>query len=134
MGFPSPADDHSDLPLNLHDYLIPHPAATFFWRYSGSEMDREGIQTDALVVIDRSLLARPGDVVAAIHNGEPVVRLLVQHGNTFQLHTAPLTGSPSICTVSTETIIWGVVTHVVNHKKAGALNTARYGDIADGQG
>ena len=29
-GFPSPADDYLDVDLNLHQYLVKHPAATFF--------------------------------------------------------------------------------------------------------
>ena len=29
-GFPSPADDYLDVDLNLHKYLVKHPAATFF--------------------------------------------------------------------------------------------------------
>ena len=28
-GFPSPADDYLDVDLNLHKYLVKHPAATF---------------------------------------------------------------------------------------------------------
>ena len=38
-GFPSPADDHLDRPLDFNDLLIAHPAATFrahCWRqYTG---------------------------------------------------------------------------------------------------
>jgi DNA polymerase V len=28
-GFPSPAEEYAEGPLDLHDYLIRHPAATF---------------------------------------------------------------------------------------------------------
>ncbi|MBL7684446.1 MAG: LexA family transcriptional regulator, partial [Deltaproteobacteria bacterium] len=34
-GFPSPADDFIDRKLDLNEYLIQHPAATFFVRVSG---------------------------------------------------------------------------------------------------
>ena len=28
-GFPSPAEDYLDMDLNLHEYLVQNPAATF---------------------------------------------------------------------------------------------------------
>ena len=42
-GFPSPADDHIDRHLDLNEYLIKHPAATFFVRVSGDSMRDAGI-------------------------------------------------------------------------------------------
>ena len=34
-GFPSPAEDYIDQPLDLNEHLIHHPAATFFVRVAG---------------------------------------------------------------------------------------------------
>ena len=34
-GFPSPADDHLQKALDLHEHLIKHPAATFFAHVQG---------------------------------------------------------------------------------------------------
>ena len=42
-GFPSPADDHMELSLNLNQHLIKHPAATFFVKASGQSMCDAGI-------------------------------------------------------------------------------------------
>lgn len=134
MGFPSPAADHADLPLDLHTYLVIHPAATFFWRYSGTDMDRAGIQHGALLVIDRALDVTPGDVIAVIHRGEGLIRRLVKEGRRYRLATAPLEGRPVLIDVEEETVIWGAVTHVVNHLKAGAVRPGRYGDVSDGMG
>ena len=41
-GFPSPADDYLDVDLNLHKYLVKHPAATFFIIAKGHSMERAG--------------------------------------------------------------------------------------------
>ena len=45
-GFPSPADDYLDVDLNLHKYLVKHPAATFLslrkdtqWNELGSAIE-----------------------------------------------------------------------------------------------
>lgn len=42
-GFPSPADDYIDNELDLHDYLVDHPAATFLNRVQGRSMEGAGI-------------------------------------------------------------------------------------------
>ena len=42
-GFPSPADDYLDVDLNLHRYLVKHPAATFFIIAKGHSMEKAGI-------------------------------------------------------------------------------------------
>ncbi len=42
-GFPSPADDYLELTLDLNEYLIKHPAATFMVRAQGDSMHDAGI-------------------------------------------------------------------------------------------
>ena len=42
-GFPSPAEDHIDSPLDLNEHLISHPAATFYIYAKGSSMKNVGI-------------------------------------------------------------------------------------------
>ena len=37
-GFPSPADDHIEMRLDLNEYLVQHPAATFLVRATGDSM------------------------------------------------------------------------------------------------
>ena len=37
-GFPSPAEDYLDMDLNLHEYLVQNPAATFCVRVVGDSM------------------------------------------------------------------------------------------------
>ena len=41
-GYPSPADDYLDGKLDLNDYLIKHPAATFFVRVADDSMIEAG--------------------------------------------------------------------------------------------
>ena len=51
-GFPSPADDYLEGPLDLNKYLIRHPAATFFVRVTGDSMIGAGIHSgDSACVI-----------------------------------------------------------------------------------
>ena len=42
-GFPSPAEDYLETPLDLREFLIENPAATFLMRVDGDSMIDAGI-------------------------------------------------------------------------------------------
>lgn len=75
-GFPSPADDHVDKRLSPSDYLVQNDSATFFVRVRGDSMIDAGIFENDVLVVDRSLDARVGDIVLAILDGEFTVKTL----------------------------------------------------------
>lgn len=75
-GFPSPADDYMDKKLDLNEYLIQHPAATFFCRVSGSSMEGAGIFDGDLLIVDRSVEPRHGSIVVAVVDGELTCKML----------------------------------------------------------
>ena len=54
-GFPSPAEQYVEPPLDLNAYLVKRPAATFFIRVEGDSMIGEGIRDGDVLVVDRSL-------------------------------------------------------------------------------
>ena len=54
-GFPSPADDYLELPLDLNKYLIRNPSSTFFVRVAGESMKDAGINDGDLLVVDKSV-------------------------------------------------------------------------------
>jgi hypothetical protein len=68
-GFPSPADDYVEARIDLNIELIPSPLSTFFMRVSGDAMRGDGILDGDLLVIDRSIDARPGMAVVATCGG-----------------------------------------------------------------
>jgi DNA polymerase V len=43
-GFPSPAADYVESDLDLHDYCIRHPSATYYLRASGDSIRRQPVQ------------------------------------------------------------------------------------------
>ena len=75
-GFPSPAEDYMDKKLDLNEYLIQHPAATFFCRVSGSSMEGVGIFDGDLLIVDRAVEPRHGSIVVAIIDGELTCKIL----------------------------------------------------------
>ena len=113
-GFPSPADDYIENQLDLNQYLINHPAATFFVRVSGSSMTGAGIHHGSIMVVDRSLEPNDGDVVVAVIHGELTVKRLKkqQNGKVFLVPENP-EYNPIELTEEMEVTIWGVVTSAI---------------------
>nr|WP_299241182.1 translesion error-prone DNA polymerase V autoproteolytic subunit [uncultured Halomonas sp.] len=69
-GFPSPADDYLGRELDLVGHLIQHPSATYYVRAKGDSMVHFGIYDGDLLIVDRSLDPRPGDILIAVVDGE----------------------------------------------------------------
>ena len=73
-GFPSPAEQYLEAPLDLNEKLVRRPAATFFVRVVGDSMVGEGIRAGDLLVVDRSLTPVDGDIIIAAVDGEFTVK------------------------------------------------------------
>ena len=65
-GFPSPAEQYLEPPLDLNELLVKRPAATYFVRVQGDSMIDAGINNGDLLVVDRSLRPAVGDVIKEI--------------------------------------------------------------------
>ena len=75
-GFPSPAEQYVETPLDLNELLVKTPAATFFVRASGDSMTGAGIRDGDILVVDRSIHARNGHIVIACVENEFTVKYL----------------------------------------------------------
>jgi DNA polymerase V len=117
-GFPSPADEFMDKSLDLHDYLVHHPASTFFIRVEGDSMLKAGIHHGDLLVVDRSLNAQDGKVVIAVVNGEFLVKRLRTEGKKIWLQAENDRYPPIVIDEFTAFQIWGVVTAVIHPMQA----------------
>ena len=73
-GFPSPAEQYLEPPLDLNEFLIKRPAATYFVRVEGNSMIDAGIHAGDLLVVDRSLRPANGDVIIASVDGDFTVK------------------------------------------------------------
>ena len=81
VGFPSPAEQYLEPPLDLNELLVKRPAATFFVRVEGDSMINAGIHDKDLLVVDRSLTPANGDIIIAAVDGEFTVKTLRVLGN-----------------------------------------------------
>lgn len=75
-GFPSPAEGYEDHALDLNELCIQRPAATYFVRVEGESMRGVAIMPGDILVVDRSIAPRHGDVVVAAVYGEFTVKEL----------------------------------------------------------
>ena len=119
-GFPSPADDYVEGPLDLNDLIIRNPPATFMMRVQGRSMEGAGIFDGDLVVVDRSIKPKAGAVVIANVDGELTVKQLgrVKGRAALLPRTRDNVVFEPILLHSGVTLeVWGVVTFVVRRLK-----------------
>lgn len=121
-GFPSPATDYVEGMLDFNDLLVNEAATTFVVRAEGESMLGAGIFPGDFLVVDRSLVARPGDVVIAALDGDFTVKSLRQEEGRFVL--APENPAYPVIAVdeNSELSIWGVVTFVLHGLRAAGRN------------
>lgn len=84
-GFPSPADDYLDAPIDLSRTLIQNAPATFIMTVAGNSAIDAGIFDGSLITVDRSLVPRDGDPVVVDVNGERSVKIARVAGGRMTL-------------------------------------------------
>ena len=113
-GFPSPADDYIENKLDLNEFLIKNPSATFFVRVTGDSMINAGIYSGDILVVDRSIEPKDGHVVIAVIDGELLVKRLRQSDNKLYLYPENSLFEPIEVTSQMNFEVWGVVTNVIH--------------------
>lgn len=109
-GFPSPADDYLDRPLDFNELLVRNPAATFAVRLASESMIGAGLFPGDIGIVDRSLEPTPGCIVLALLDGEfTVKRYLPRDGGVLLQADNP--SFPDIeVTAERAFEVWGVLT------------------------
>ena len=114
-GFPSPAEDHVDVSLNLNDYLVKHPSSTFYIYVKGDSMIGSGIYDGDLMVVDRSLEPQSNNVVVAVIDGEFTVKKIYKNKNQIYLLPDNKNYKPIHIKEGMDFQVWGIVTHSIHH-------------------
>jgi DNA polymerase V len=112
-GFPSPAEDHTDQPLDLNEHLIAKPSATYFARANGNSMEGAKIFDGDLLVVDRSQAPMQGRIVIASVDGQLTCKIL--DINNRCLRAANPDYEPIPLPEETDLVIEGVVMHAIHH-------------------
>ena len=113
-GFPSPADDYTEENIDLNEYLISNPFSTFFLRVKGDSMINSGIKDKDLIIVDKSLTAKPGNIIIAMIDGEFTIKRLYIKNNELYLraenHNYPDFSFKNYIDIQ----IWGVVIYSIH--------------------
>ena len=111
-GFPSPADDYLEIKLDLNDLVDAGNPAVFYCRMSGDSLQDIGIFDNDLVIVNKSLNPKNGDLVIAVINHELTIRTFFKKGNIISLQPANDRFQTITLKKGMNLTIWGVVTHV----------------------
>ena len=113
-GFPSPADDHTEENIDLNEHLISNPFSTFFLRVKGESMINAGIKDKDLIIVDKSLTARPGHIIIAMIDGEFTIKRLSMINNELYLKAENHNYPDFKFRNHTNVQIWGVVIYSIH--------------------
>lgn len=114
-GFPSPAQDYYEGPLDLTEMLIEDQAATFVVRASGESMTAAGISDGDELLVDRSIRPRSGDVVVAVLDGDLTLKRLEVTPQGVVLRAENADHPDIVVDELSELEVWGVATYCIHH-------------------
>ena len=87
-GFPSPAEEETLDLMSLDEYLISNPQATFLLKVDGDSMIDAGIQPGDLVLIQKNLTPKHGDIVVANVDGQWTLKYFEKQRGKVMLRAA----------------------------------------------
>jgi repressor LexA len=87
-GFPSPADEELTDTMSLDAYLIANKEATYILKVTGDSMMEAGILPGDLLLVERGVTPRDGDIVIAQVDREWTMKCFRRRGSTVFLEAA----------------------------------------------
>ena len=114
-GWPSPAEEELLDTLSLDELLIQNREATFMLKVTGDSMSGAGILPGDMVLVDKHLTAKNGDIIIAEVDGQWTMKYLKKRGDSVAL----LPANPKYAPIKpkSELRIAGVVTAVIRKYK-----------------
>lgn len=116
-GFPSPAQDFMDLSIDLNKELVKHPSSTFYGRVSGDSMIDAGIYDGDILIIDKSLEPKDGDMAVCFIDGEFTIKYIKIEEKVIWLVPANENYKPIKVTEENDFLIWGIVTYSIKKQR-----------------
>ncbi|MCI6529634.1 MAG: hypothetical protein MR428_00860 [Mesosutterella sp.] len=92
-GLHTPAGDYSERTLSLTDYFVKHKESTIIIEARGDSMVDAGIFDGDLLIIDRSIEPRSGDIVLAFLQGDFTLKQLQIVNGKPELHPQNRSGA-----------------------------------------
>jgi repressor LexA len=87
-GFPSPAEEELQDTMSLDEYLINNPNSTYLLKVEGDSMVEAGICPGDLVLVDKGITPKSGDIVVAQVDNEWTLKYFEKKGRAVYLRAA----------------------------------------------
>lgn len=113
-GFPSPAADYYESPLSLDELLNVKAPHIWIVEVEGESMTGVGIYPGSRLVVDRSIEPRPGRIVLAYVDNQPIVKRLAKVGDRLVLVSENPAYPPVVREDFADIDVFGVVTWCIN--------------------
>ncbi len=97
-GFPSAATHYMEMPIDLHKELAIHKDATFYIRVDGDQWKQHRIFHNDVLIVDRSLQSRFGDLGLVVQDGE-FKAMRIGFGE------------------EEEYVLWGIITYIIHYAR-----------------
>ena len=112
-GFPSPADDYLDRPLDFNELLIENAPATFAVRVAGDSMTGIGLFPGDIAVVNRARPVIDGSIVVALVDGEFTLKRFRRRAGRVWLHPENPAYPDIEIAEGMAFEVWGVVTRSI---------------------
>ena len=99
---------------DINALLIGNEVATYIFSANSNAMTEAGIYEGDRLVVDRSLVAKHGDIVIACHKGKFLVRRLSKQRGQVRLLAENPIYPPVQVKEADDFEIWGVVTNSIH--------------------
>lgn len=87
-GFAAPAEEELADTITIGEYLIGNPHASYLLQVEGDSMEGAGIRSGDMVVFERTLDVKAGQIVVALTEDGYTLKYLRKKGKTFYLEAA----------------------------------------------
>lgn len=113
-GTPTPADSTIEKEIDLNEFLVEHPAATFFAKVNGNTLNHFGMSDGDILIVDTVIEPSDGKYVLASINGELTIKIYRKFGDVVYLQSAENQFLPLKIDGYVEFILLGVVTKIIH--------------------
>ena len=102
-----------EMAQDLNKELVRHPAATFYGRVVGDSMIDAGVDEGDILVIDKALEVKDGDMAVCFVDGEFTLKYLSIKEDEIVLKPANPKYPEIVITEGVDFKMWGVVTYII---------------------
>jgi repressor LexA len=110
-GFPSPAEEELRDTINLDQFLVRNPEATYLLNVTGDSMIEAGIHPGDIVLVEKGVMPRNNDIVIAQVDDEWTLKYFIKDGRGILL--APANKKYRSIRPSRSMVVGGVVRAVI---------------------